>query len=64
MSFDVDIIESESGFGQKVDETKHFTTLDEANVFFEEFNEYNRQPENRVPGWYMYATQPHEVVTS
>lgn len=54
MSQDVQIIESERGFGQKVDETKTFDTKEEAKQFC---REYNRKwnPPGPTPDWYMYA---------
>lgn len=47
------IIESERGWGQKVDEVKEFDTLEEAEKFVKEFNSYNNL--KVVPDWYMYA---------
>ena len=54
----VDIIESERGWGSKVDETKEFTDYDEAKAFVKRYNADNNLPE--VPDWYMYATMPYE----
>jgi hypothetical protein len=49
------IIESESGWGQRVDETKTFSTLAKAEAFIKAYNEkYNNK--RKVPDWYMYAT--------
>jgi hypothetical protein len=53
MSVKVFIIESEAGWGQKVDEVKEFPTKEEANAFVKEFNSYNSLP--YTPDWYMYA---------
>lgn len=50
----VDIIESERGWGAKVDETKEFDTWEQADKFVTEYNAKNDLPE--VPDWYMYAT--------
>lgn len=47
------IIESERGWGQKIDEIKEFTTLEEAEAFVKQYNSHNDQP--TVPDWYMYA---------
>lgn len=48
------IIESERGWGQKIDETKEFKTKEEAEKFVTDYNKkYNNKPE--VPDWYMYA---------
>lgn len=49
----VEIIESERGWGQKVDEVKTFDTLEEAEKFIKKFNAVNNKP--TVPDWYMYA---------
>lgn len=55
MKIKVYIIESESGWGQRVDETKEFDSKEEAEKFVKEYNEkYNSKKE--VPIWYMYAT--------
>ena len=52
--YSVDIIESESGWGSKIDEVKFFDTEEEAKAFVKEYNEkYNSSPV--VPGWYMVA---------
>lgn len=50
------IIESERGWGQKVDEIKTFATYEEAKKFQVKFNEANN--ENLVPDWYMVADNP------
>jgi hypothetical protein len=49
----VNIIESEAGWGQKVDETKEFDTREEAEEFCREYNAKNN--EEKTPSWYMYA---------
>jgi hypothetical protein len=49
----VRIIESERGWGQKVDEVKEFDTREEASDFCGTFNLRNDQIS--VPDWYMYA---------
>ena len=49
----VEIIESERGWGQRVDEEKEFATLQEAEEFCTKFNAVNDSP--TVPDWYMYA---------
>lgn len=59
MRFRVDIIESERGWGQKVDEQKFFTDANEAYLFVEEFNAKNDK--DYVPDWYMYAQEPVRV---
>lgn len=47
------IIESERGWGQRVDEVREFDDLDTAKQYVEKFNSNNNEPE--VPAWYMYA---------
>lgn len=69
MKFRVDIIESEQGWGQRVDEKKYFDSKDykgnadkalaAAKKFVKEFNSHNDLPE--TPSWYMYATEPQMV---
>jgi hypothetical protein len=49
----VEIIESERGWGQKVDEVKEFKTLKQAKAFIKKYNAQNN--EETVPDWYMYA---------
>lgn len=51
--FKVDIIESERGWGQKLDETKGFSSYEKAVKFITDFNKDNNQ--ETVPDWYMYA---------
>lgn len=53
----VDIIESERGWGSKIDESKYFNTKEEASKFSSEYNNtYNTS--STVPDWYMYADTP------
>jgi hypothetical protein len=47
------IIESEKGWGQKIDEVKEFASHEEADAFVEKFN--SRNTDSVVPDWYMYA---------
>lgn len=48
------IIESERGWGQKIDETIDFDTYEEAKKYADEYNlKYNTSKE--VPDWYMFA---------
>jgi hypothetical protein len=53
MSVRVNIIESERGWGSKIDEVRKFDTQEEANKFITQFNSHNDKP--NVPDWYMYA---------
>ncbi len=54
MTVKVYMIESERGWGQKIDEVKSFPTLEEAQKFANEYNEkYN--PPGPAPDWYIVA---------
>lgn len=53
MKFKVVIIESELGWGQRVDEELEFDTEKEADDYVAKYNKQNNLPE--VPDWYMYA---------
>jgi hypothetical protein len=55
----VEIIESERGWGQKVEEVKFFDNQKDATTFVNEFNSRNK--EDIVPDWYMYATRPVRI---
>lgn len=50
---EVEIIESERGWGSKIDEVKTFPNREKAEAFVEEYNAKNDLP--FVPDWYMYA---------
>lgn len=52
----VTIIESERGWGQKVDEVKEFTSYEDAKKFQIEFNKENTA--TAVPDWYVSAQNP------
>ena len=49
------IIESEAGWGQKIDEVKEFPTYDEAVTFVKDYNNKYNPPMDITPSWYMYA---------
>lgn len=49
------IIESERGWGQKVDEVKEFGDRDEAIKFVKDYNNKYNPPKEVTPDWYMYA---------
>lgn len=53
MTVKVIIIESERGWGQKVDEVREFPTREEAIAFCDDYNKDN--PKDHVPDWYMQA---------
>jgi len=57
--FRVDLIESERGWGQRLDERRYFDSADEAWKFVEDFNSKNDK--DSVPDWYMYAEDPEKV---
>lgn len=50
------IIESERGWGQRVDEIVSFDTYEEAKAYQIEFNKENDL--DHVPDWYMVAKDP------
>jgi hypothetical protein len=57
-AWQVDIIESERGWGSKVDETIYFDNESEARAYVTEYNDkYNPplKPGEGVPDWYMIA---------
>lgn len=61
----VDIVESEAGWGSKVDETLYWREEDEqeARSYVKEYNEkYNPplKPGQQTPGWYMIAQGPYK----
>ena len=49
----VDIIESERGWGRKIDDTKYFDSEQSAKDFCTEYNSKN--PPGPAPDWYMQA---------
>lgn len=51
----VHIIESERGWGQKVDEVKEFPTREDAENFCRAYNREHNPPMPEAPDWYMYA---------
>ncbi len=64
MKYYVDIIESEAGWGQKIEEVRVFDSKDfhgnnlmakdAATAFVQKYNKPNNK--KKVPTWYMYAT--------
>jgi hypothetical protein len=60
MKFRVYIMESERGWGQRVEEVRMFDTYEEAAELVTEYNSCNN--EDVVPDWYMYATDPQRVI--
>lgn len=53
MKVKVHIIESEAGWGQRLDEEREFDSVEAADAFVERFNSANDKEE--IPSWYMYA---------
>lgn len=47
------VIESERGWGQKIDETLYFDNEVEAKAFVKKYNE--KLPDGPAPEWYMMA---------
>jgi hypothetical protein len=61
----VDIIESERGWGQRVDESIYFDNEAEAKKYSFDYNaKYNPplKPGESVPDWYMVASSPVRIV--
>jgi hypothetical protein len=54
------IIESERGWGQRVDEVKEFDTEKERDDFIREFNSHNNLPS--APDWYMMAQTGKDII--
>lgn len=53
-AYRVDIIESERGWGSKIDDTLYFDNEEEARQYAKAYNEkYN--PPGPAPDWYMIA---------
>lgn len=56
----VDIIESERGWGSKIDETIYFDNEEEARQWVRDYNmKYNNK--GHIPDWYMIAEYKGEV---
>lgn len=55
MAVKVEIIESERGWGQKVDEVLEFPTKEEAEQYCREYNSKHNPPSDTAPDWYMFA---------
>lgn len=58
-NFAVEIIESEAGWGQRLDAIQYFETYEEAEKFMKEYNKKNNL--SKTPRWYMYASKPFRV---
>jgi hypothetical protein len=51
----VNIIESELGWGNKIDETKYFDSEESARTFVKHYNTLHNPPKAVAPDWYMIA---------
>lgn len=49
------IIESEAGWGQRVEEELSFLTREEAIQYCRDYNNKYNPPKEVTPSWYMYA---------
>ena len=49
------IIESERGWGQRVEEVLEFDTPEEAEAYTRCYNNEHNPPATQTPEWYMYA---------
>jgi hypothetical protein len=49
------IIESELGWGQRIDQTMEFPTRKKAEKFCREYNDKYNPRQELVPNWYMFA---------
>ena len=56
----VNIIESERGWGQRLEDVKFFDSEQEAKNYAKNFNKRNNK--EKVPDWYMYASSPEKVM--
>jgi hypothetical protein len=52
-AYRVEIIESERGWGTKIDEVKYFDSEEDAKFFCKNYNKDN--PDGPAPDWYMIA---------
>lgn len=60
-AYRVDIIESERGWGQKIDETLYFDNEDEARNYADDYN-HKHNTLDYVPDWYMRAEYVGKVL--
>lgn len=60
--WEVTIIESERGYGQRVDSIEEFATYEAAKEYQVKFNKPNEEDKSGVvPDWYMVAREPCRV---
>ncbi len=55
MKTKVYIIESERGWGQRIDDTLEFDSPEEAETYCRKYNRKHNPPRDDTPDWYMYA---------
>lgn len=55
MTVKVNIIESEAGWGSKIDETLEFPDRASAEKYVKDYNNKHNPIKNQTPDWYMYA---------
>lgn len=55
------LIESEAGWGQRVDEVLHFDTETEAREYVKDYND-NWNPPGPAPSWYTVASYSGQVI--
>lgn len=59
MPFKVVVIESERGWGQRVDEVRYYNQVENADAYVADFNKDNTA--DVAPDWYMGALGPEWV---
>lgn len=66
MSYRAYVIESEAGWGSKIDETLEFDTKEERDQWVNDYNaKYNPdmgKPGHRTPAWYMIARAAEDMI--
>lgn len=60
-AYRVSIIESETGWGRKVDEVIYFDNEEEAIKYVSDYNKKYNLPTDHTPGWYMFAQYDGKV---
>jgi hypothetical protein len=61
LAIKIPIIESERGWGERIDDYMVCKTMEDAKSFIDEFNSKNT--EEKTPDWYMYAENSFIPVT-
>ncbi len=60
VKYRVNIIESEAGWGQKIDGFRDFDSFEEADTYYKDYNNQIKS-EQSVPSIYWFATKPELV---